>query len=114
MPYLNKEQRRFPRIKTGAAVHYSISGRQQFGNSVCNDISLGGACLSDSRFIAPQTQVDLEINLLSRLLRARGKVAWAYPLPHSDRYHWGVEFQEMPPEEKNYLKDYIDLQLGKI
>ena len=95
-------------------VRYSISGQPQFGNTVCNDISLGGACLSDNQFIAPQTEVDLEINLLSSLLRARGKVAWAYPLPHSDRYHWGVEFQQMPLQEKNYLKDFIDLQLGRI
>jgi len=114
MPYLDREQRRFPRIRVNTPVRYNISGLPQSVNTVSSDISLGGICLSNDSFIAPHTEVGLEVNLLSRILRARGRVAWSFPLPHSDKYRWGVEFQEMPQQEKNYLKDYIDLQLGVI
>lgn len=114
MAYLSKEQRRFPRIRTNACVRYNVDGCRQASATTSSDISLGGICLNNDCFIAPQTELGLEVSLPSRILRARGKVAWSFPVAHSDRYRLGIEFHKLPQQESEYLEDYIHLQLGMI
>lgn len=109
-----EEKRRFSRITLHSPLRYQIRGLSEFHNTLSNDISLGGVSFNNSRFIASNTAVALEINVLSRSLRPIGRVAWSSPLPHSDRYHLGIEFLEFDPKEKNYLSDYIDMQRGKL
>ena len=65
-------------------------------------------------FIAPNTPVMMEMNILSRVLRPVGRIAWSAPIPHSDRYAMGVEFVEFENEEKRYLQDYIDMHSGRL
>ena len=108
------EKRRFPRIRFHAPVRYQIRGFAGFNDTLSQDISLGGISFSNNKFIPPQTTVALEINVLSRILRAIGKISWSSPLPHSDGYKSGVEFLELVPEETNYLKDYLAMQSGNL
>ena len=109
-----EEKRRFPRITFKAPIHYQIRGGSEFSNAVSNDLSLGGLNFVTDKFIAPRTSVGLEVDVLSRILSPIGRVTWLSPLAHSDRYKVGVEFLELDPREKNYLRDFIDMQMGKI
>lgn len=108
------EKRNFPRIKLRTPVRFQIRGMPRFNSTISDDISLGGLGMVNNDFIAPQTQVMLEINVLSRILRPVGTVAWSYPLSHSDRYRVGIKFLELDPREKTYLGDFIDMQRGKF
>jgi hypothetical protein len=108
------EKRQFPRILWHAPIHYQIRGRPEFNNVVSDDISSGGLRFVTDNFIPPGTLLMLEINLLSQMLRPLGKTIWSQPIPHSDRYSTGIEFQELGLKEKDYLKDFINMQLGKI
>lgn len=110
MAIIPSEKRSFPRIKLHTPVHYRIRGLGESNNTVSNNISLKGIGIINDRFIAPQTSVMLEINLLSHILRPIGRIAWASPLSHSDRYHVGIEFLELGPRENNYLKNFINIQ----
>ena len=56
----------------------------------------------------------LELNILSRALSLVGRIAWSLPLPHSDRYRFGIEFMEVEPVERYYLSDYIDIMMNKV
>jgi Tfp pilus assembly protein PilZ len=69
---------------------------------------------TDDNFLPSATALMLEVNILSRVLCFIGKVAWASPLPHSDRYRIGVGFEEAAQPDKDFLSDYIDMQLGRI
>jgi len=109
-----EEKRNFPRIKIRIPISCQIKSTHEFNNTVCGDISLGGVGFINNKFIAPQTPVELEINILSRILRPRGRTKWSTHLSHSDRYRSGIEFLELERKEKNYLKDFIDLQIGKL
>jgi len=109
-----EEKRRFPRIQLRAPLRYQIRGLPGFSNALSDDVSLGGVSFSNDKFIAPQTTVAVEINILSRMLMSVGRIAWSSPLPHSNQYRSGIEFLELNPPEKNYLKDYIDMQTGKL
>lgn len=108
------EKRNSPRIKLHRPLRYQIRGRREFYNTISDDISTGGIGFVNNKFIAPLTPVMLEINILSRILRPVGIVAWSYPLPHSNRYRLGMEFLELDPGEKNYLKDFIDMQRNRL
>lgn len=109
-----EEKRLTPRIKLSTPLRYQIRGEPEFNTTVSDDISVGGLSFYESKFIAPKTPLNLEINVLSRILRPMGRVAWSSPLPHSDRYRLGIEFLEFNLKEKDYLSDYIDMQTGQL
>ena len=114
MPVRLEDKRRFPRIRLKAPLRYQIRGLTDFNNSISDNISLGGIGFTNNEFIAPSTNLMLEINVLSRVLNPIGRVAWVNPLAHSDRYHLGVEFIELGLAEKNYLAEYVGMQTGKL
>lgn len=109
-----KERRGFTRIKFSTPLRYQIRGLAEFNSTVTSDISLGGVSFVNNKFISLATPVMLEINVLSRILRPAGKVAWSQSLPHSDRYRLGIKFLELNIQEKNYLQDFIDIQTDKL
>jgi hypothetical protein len=107
-----KENRIFPRVGFHSQIRYQLRGRPDFDNVLGNDISCGGLRFTSEKFIPTSTLVMLEINVLNRVLRPIGKVAWSTPVAHSDRKQTGVEFMEFDRLEKNYLKDFVNMQLG--
>jgi hypothetical protein len=108
-----EEKRRFPRVKLKSPVRYQIRGTSEFDNVVCDNISDGGIGFISNKFIPPSSLVMLEINVLARVLRPIGRIASSLPLPHSERNRLGVEFLEFENSEKNYLHDFIDMQLSR-
>lgn len=108
-----KEKRNFTRVGLRAPIRYQIMGQPQFDNTISKDISLGGISFTSNSFIPLETPVMLEVNILSKVLKAIGKIAWAQPIPHSYRNIMGLEFVEMPREEKEYLGDYLNMQLSQ-
>jgi len=107
------EKREFPRIKLKRPLGYRARGTHETNNTISENISLGGICFVTERFIAPKTALAIEIDILTRMLCPIASVVWSWPLPHSDRYHVGVEFLEFNQRDKNYLSDYIDCQAGR-
>lgn len=107
-----KENRIFSRLVFNSQVRYQLRGKPNFDNAISNDISCGGLRFTSNRFIPTATAVMLEINVLNRVLRPIGKVAWSRPVSHSQRNQTGVEFIEFNVLEKNYLKDFINMQQG--
>lgn len=109
-----KEKRRFNRVGLRASLRYQIRGSHEFNNAVSGDIGVGGLGFVIDKYIAPSSNLSLQINVLSRILNPIGRVTWIRPLPRSDRYHLGLEFVEFDPGEKKYLSDYVDMHSGKI
>lgn len=96
-------------------MRYRVRGvASGFSNSISHDISALGIGFDASKYIAPQTPLMLEIDILSRVLHPIGRVAWCQPCPRSDRNSLGVEFMEIDPLEGRFLEDYVDMQTGKF
>lgn len=110
MVFTLQEKRRFPRFGLRMPLSFQIKGRPQSNNVVSKDISLGGISFINEDFIAPKTSLILQINLASRILTSYGRIAWASPLPRSNRYKVGVEFLEFAPKAKDILQDYIEMR----
>lgn len=106
------EKRHLKRIALRTPIRYQTRGRPDFSETLSDDISLGGIGLTENKFISPKTIVMLEINILARMLRPVGKIAWAAALPHSGKYRIGIEFLEFSPDEKHYLAGYINMHLA--
>ena len=108
----SKENRCFPRVNFNSQIRYQITGKPVYDNVLSNDISCGGVRFTCEKFIPTSTLVNLEINVLNRVLRPIGKVAWSTSLAHSDRNRMGVQFMEFNELEKNYLRDFVNMRLG--
>jgi len=108
-----EERRRSPRVSLHVPMRYQIGGRSEFDNTASDNISIGGMSFVTENFIAPATSLILEINILSRILLAVGKVVWSNALPHSDRKKTGIKFTELDFEASNFLADYINMQINK-
>jgi len=103
------ERRLFPRVNLHTPIRYQIKGESDFDNAVTDDVSVGGLSFISDKFIIPATDLILEINCLSRILKAVGKIVWSYHLPHSDRSRQGVEFIEFDVFELEYLAEYLNM-----
>ncbi len=112
MVILSKENRSTPRLDFHSGIRYQLRGKPDFTNAVSSDISCGGLRFTTDRFIPTSVPVMLEINVLNRVLRPIGKVAWSMPLAHSDRNQLGIEFIEFGILEKNYLRDFVNMRLS--
>jgi c-di-GMP-binding flagellar brake protein YcgR len=109
-----QEKRRSPRIKMGLPLRYQIRGNGESHNVISDNISAGGLGFTSANFIAPATNIMLEMNLLSRVLTPAARVSWASPIAHSDRYRLGLEFVEFNPKDREYVGDYIDTHLMRF
>lgn len=109
-----EEKRQSPRVNLRTAIRCQVRGEPHFDNAISDDISVGGMSFVGNNFIAPATPVMLEVNVLSKVLRPIGRIAWTQPLPHSDRNRLGIQFLELDPIEKNYLADFINMHTYKL
>lgn len=107
-----ENQRRSQRIPLHLPIQYRIRGQTEFRNAVCDNISAGGISFITDEFLAPETLLMLEVRVLSRALRPVGKITWSSNLAHSGRNRLGIRFLEIDNSERDYLKDYIDMQTG--
>lgn len=105
------EKRQFPRIRLRTPLRYQIRGTPESNNALSENVSVSGMGFINDSFIAPSSNVTLEINILSRIISPIGRIAWSSPLPHSDKYRLGIEFLEFNPVEKRYLGDFIHIQM---
>jgi len=110
MASIIKNNRRFPRVELRTPVSYQVRGESRIDNTICDNISMGGLGFVSERFIPPTTPLMLEINILSRTLRAVGKVTRTQSLPHSYRNRIGLEFVELGLRDKEFLSEYVSSQ----
>ncbi len=114
MPVGTQDKRRFSRLPCRLELRYQPRGAGNFNNALSDDISVQGISFVNDKFLAPNTCLGLEINIFSNLITPVGRVAWVNRLPYSNRYRVGVEFIEMDQPNKNYLGDYVAMQMDKL
>lgn len=109
-----REQRIFPRVNSRLNVRCQVRGKPACSHGVTYDISASGIAFISDRFIAPRTELNLQLNVMNKMLKPAGRIAWASVVPYSGRYRLGVEFIEFDIIEKNYLVDYLQIQSSRV
>jgi len=108
MEIIRQEKRRYPRMYIKTPLRCQVRGKKDYYNTLSSDIGLGGVSFVNDDFIAPGTLVNFELNILSRMLAATGKIVATITLPYSDKFKLGLEFLDLASEEKKFLSEYIE------
>lgn len=87
---------------------YQVRGQGDLNHTLSDNISIGGLSFTNNRFIAPNTCLMLQVNVLSKIVRPVAKISWVSSLARSDKFRVGVEFVEFDFQEKKHLVNYID------
>jgi hypothetical protein len=109
-----KEKRQFRRISAKFPIRYRIRRGGFFASALTENLSLSGTRLNADRFFPQGLNLNLELNILSKIINPVGKVVWSQPLPHSNRYKMGIQFIEINPQDKNYLTDYVNMRIPEL
>ncbi len=105
---MQNSKRRLRRYNLEVPVKYYVRGNQAaLGTVTSDDISAGGVGITGDVFIPPATNLMIEFMLAKRCVCSIGKVAWVNVSSRSSRYRMGVEFLEMNPLDREYLKKYL-------
>jgi c-di-GMP-binding flagellar brake protein YcgR len=104
------EKRRFPRITLRVPVAYRIRGTVQHLATLSRNIGEGGMGVLTNQFLAPNTLLNLEFTVLQKFFSVYARTKWIASVPSSDNYHFGLEFLEIPPKDKEYIFDYVKMQ----
>lgn len=111
----SEDRRHFERLDLHADLRYQVRGQaSEPSKAVSNNVSAGGLSLNVEEFLPAATTLNIEINLVPRVLCFIGEVIWCQPLAHSDRCRIGIEFIEVDPVELEFLLDYIKMHTGKL
>jgi len=111
--FLN-EKRLFPRIEAKLPFRYRVIGQKHVFAARIKDISASGVGFVAEDFIAPSTDLRLEIGIPVKLIYPVARVVWSHAIAHSDRYRVGIEFSRINYRERCNLADYIDEYLFNI
>ena len=109
-----KEKRSSLRVSAKFPIRYQIRRGGFYASALTDDLSITGTKLSADRFFPSGVNLNLQLNILSRIVNPIGKVVWSIPLTHSNGYKMGIEFIEINPQDKNYLFDYLNLHTDQI
>lgn len=108
------EKRKHKRINVSLPVNYATLEipEKRCGNAVCKDISQGGVKIILDRFYPHKTKFLLKVDLenVRRVIESIAETIWSFNEPYSNRYYAGLQFIDMNKENKNILKQYINVQ----
>lgn len=106
-----KENRLYRRIPLHNPLAYRIRGNPISYCTLTDDISRGGVAFYNQNFIAPNTTLNLEIEILKHKVFPIAKVRWSAPLAHSNRYRVGAQFIEINDTDIKFLEEFINTKV---
>lgn len=107
--YGTEERRKFTRENIHAPVQYEHKAATYFGSTMTRDISEGGIRIVLDNFLPHNTELKFKINLkeMPMVINTLGSIVWSQHLPHSNRYQFGVEFDEIDENYRRNLHEYL-------
>jgi len=105
---MKDEKRRNSRSPISFPIECSVIPGKEYFYTVTKDLSVGGARILSDEFLSKNNCLKLNINLIDKVLGVKAKVVWCNKERASDRYYAGLEFVEIPEENKNYLSSIIE------
>ncbi len=107
-----EERRQFPRVSSAMPIQYR--GIHQASDAVvgtvARDISSGGVRLIANEFISVFTRLVVEVSIPStrKPIKAISKVVWIHKRPYGEQYEVGMQFVDMPEEDKRNIVHFVE------
>ncbi len=105
---MKNEKRKNSRSPISFPIECSILRGKDYFYTVTKDLSVGGVRILSDAFLTKNNCLKLNINLIDKVMGLKAKVVWCNKERVSDRYSAGLEFVEMPEENKNYLNSIVE------
>ena len=108
-----QDKRREARLAASLPVSFRLKDSSGVPKrSLIKDLSSRGLRLITNNLIPKHSSILLELELkeLPHILNMAGRIAWIRNLGLTERYHIGVEFQDINKETKHKLEEYLQLQ----
>ena len=108
-----KEKRRSPRV-SGAMVEYSFIGKNEsVKKAFIKDICIHGICIYMPETIKDEKNIIMEIFLFGSEtpIKSEGRIVWHKSGEYLGYNNVGIEFTQMPDEDKKRLSGYIKASL---
>ena len=102
-----EERRRFPRISVSFPVECDLALKRSYFYTVSKDLSSGGLKIITDNFLAKDSVVKVNINLINKLIPAKTRVAWCNKERFGNRYAVGLEITEINPRGKQELSTFL-------
>ena len=102
-----EERRRYPRLNLKDATRFRelLKPQNKFAGSLSRDVSAGGISFTSSLFLPKEARLVTLLTLPDSLkeLRSICRVAWVRKQPYADQYHFGLQFVEILPEDREAI-----------
>lgn len=105
---MKEDKRKNLRSLISFPIECSILPSKEYFYTVTKDLSVGGVRILSDDFLSKNNCLKLNINLIDKVLGVKAKVVWCNKERVSDRYSAGLEFVEMPEENKTYLNSIVE------
>lgn len=103
------ENRKAPRARISFPLKCEIGEKTSYFNSVSKDLSNGGVRVLSEQFVTPGDTINVNINLIEKMISARAKIVWCNESDYGQRYLFGAEFVDMTEDDKNTLRSFLSL-----
>ena len=101
-----EQRRRFPRIASENVVLVRAAGEEEReGLAKTKALGLGGLSFVTAESLGVGRLIELFISLGGRVLPTRSRVV--YEIPVGDRIEIGVDFVDLEPEAREYLRGHF-------
>jgi len=114
MVVMSQEKRKNNRIRLNLPISLQVRGKNKADKNHTKDISAGGVSFVSQDFLAPSTNLNLEIAVYDKVMTPIGAIVWITPIAHSNRYRVGIKFIEFNPKDREYLADYIRILSDRL
>jgi len=101
-----REKRKYQRISVPFPIECKTLPKRGYFNTVCKDLSLGGAKIVSNEFIPANGLLKVDINLIGAS-NLKAKVAWCSQDKGSERFSAGLEFIEMNESTRENLSNFL-------
>jgi Tfp pilus assembly protein PilZ len=92
---MDEDKRKFVRVECREPIQYRTSSDSGFVGSLAYDIGEGGLRFQTDSFIPLKEPLSVNLVLNPEMsLSIHGQVVWVQMVPHSDRYHIGLKFDD--------------------
>ncbi len=104
---LGAERRRARRIEFREPIQYRPRGSEELHGSLGFDLSESGVRFQTEDFIPLHKNVAVRLELdPGQSVDINGEVVWVQLVPHSERYHIGLNFENS--DSKRVIQQYIN------
>ena len=105
-------RRQFVRVEVSLPVEFSLEGEPNAHDGSVFDLGAGGMRLVASYDLPPRSNVSLRFRLPAgdRGILARGRVVLSFFQRNEQKFHHGIAFTTLDPNERAVISEFVDHQ----